>query len=205
MGIAAPIVQRGVAADHQISIVDERLSLELSVPQDVAMTRVVERSDDEACPSVPYLFADRLAIEAYSTTCDPSSRNPMNGRYGRYRSFDDVADPLDAVTVDTRLGPATLFTQEYTKCTNACRHAIEQVGIIALEDPQTRNTRRSSRAAAPRCRARSSARSSRHCAAPSTALDAPQLRGPAGGSAWMPSSSPVDWPISIRYPSGSRR
>src|SRR5690606_32207355 len=72
---------------------------ELSVPQDVAMTRVVERSDDEACPSVPYLFADRLAIEAYSTTCDPSSRNPMNGHYGRYRSFDDVADPIDAVTV----------------------------------------------------------------------------------------------------------
>lgn len=135
MGIAAPIVQRGVAADHQISIVDERLSLELSVPQDVAMPRVVERSDDEACPSVPYLFADRLAIEAYSTTCDPSSRNPMNGHHGRYRSFDDVADPLDAVTVDTRLGPATLFTQEYTECTNACRHAIEQVAIIALEDP----------------------------------------------------------------------
>lgn len=34
----------------------------------------------------------------------------------------------------TDLGPATLFVQEYTECTNFCRDLEEPIAIIALEE-----------------------------------------------------------------------
>lgn len=121
---------------QHITIKDDRLAVSITVPRDISMTGAYTRPE-APCDPVAWDFGRDLTIQMFSASCeipdDPSA--PLNGRHGVYRSIDDVADPIDATTVDTPLGTAQVFTQKYTECTNFCTDYDEHIAIIALESP----------------------------------------------------------------------
>jgi len=124
-------------SDHRrVSIVDETIAVELRVPDRLAITRVTADTSGEGCSTVRYSFGRTLAVESYSDECELSgSERVLNGHHGEYRTIDDVADPRGVEDVATDLGPAKLFEQEYTECTNYCREFEEPVAIVELDDP----------------------------------------------------------------------
>lgn len=122
--------------DRRVSIVDDTIAVELRVPDDLAITRVAANTSGDGCALVRYSFGQSLAVESYATECELSGADRiLNGHHGEYRTIDDVVDPRDVEVVATSLGPATLFVQDYTECTNFCRDFEEPVAIIELDDP----------------------------------------------------------------------
>ena len=134
-----PLLLKGqvwASDERRVSIVDAVIAVELRVPDRLAITHVSADTSGEGCTSVRYAFGQSLAVESYSDECDlGASDRILNGHHGEYRTIDDVSDPRDVEEVATDLGPATLFMQEYTECTNFCRDFEEPIAIIALEDP----------------------------------------------------------------------
>ena len=99
--------------------------------------------EDDVCDSASYRFDElpdvwgRLQVEAVPSDCDvsESSSSIGNGTHGTYRTIDDVPEPEDVASVDTALGEATVFTQEYFECTNSCDRWQEPVAIVTLDAP----------------------------------------------------------------------
>ncbi|MGI5246683.1 hypothetical protein [Dactylosporangium sp. CA-139066] len=94
------------------------------------------------CPgynTVAYLGSSRtIRLMAYATTCTVEDNERLiNGRHGVYRTTADI--PADrragAVTVQTELGGATVFTQPYSEYTNSTNHYTEPVAVITLAKP----------------------------------------------------------------------
>lgn len=137
--LLVPLLLKGqlwVSQDRRVTISDETLAVELRVPDRLAITRVSADTSGDGCSLVRYSFGQSLAIESYSTACElAESDRILNGHHGEYRTIDDVEDPRDIEEVATDLGPATLFVQEYTECTNYCRDFEEPVAIIELDEP----------------------------------------------------------------------
>ncbi|MGO2096622.1 MAG: hypothetical protein ACTH2J_05555 [Candidatus Microbacterium stercoravium] len=134
-----PLLLKGqlwASQDRRVTISDETLAVELRVPDRLAITRVSADTSGDGCSLVRYSFGQSLAIESYSTACElAESDRILNGHHGEYRTIDDVEDPRGIEEVATDLGPATLFVQEYTECTNYCRDFEEPVAIIELDEP----------------------------------------------------------------------
>ncbi|MFC0602615.1 hypothetical protein [Streptomyces palmae] len=63
---------------------------------------------------------------------------PPNGRHPHYRTAADIPADVDksARTVRTALGPARVFTQKYTVCTQDCRSYDEPFAVITLDKPE---------------------------------------------------------------------
>ncbi|KUJ67003.1 hypothetical protein ACZ90_31805 [Streptomyces albus subsp. albus] len=75
-----------------------------------------------------------------STSCQVDAevnRKPINGRHPSYRTTADIPAEVNksARTVRTALGPARVFTQEYTMCTQECRTYDEPFAVITLDKP----------------------------------------------------------------------
>lgn len=122
--------------DRRVSIVDDTIAVELRVPDDLAITRVSADTTGDGCSLVRYSFGQSLAVESYASECELSGADRiLNGHHGEYRTIDDVEDPHGVEEISTSLGPATLFVQDYTECTNYCRDFEEPVAIIELDDP----------------------------------------------------------------------
>lgn len=99
------------------------------------------RTPAASCPGLDGMVllspGKHLSFFAYSTSCDPDTSRPGNGRHGVYRTTADI--PADrragAVTFPTALGPATAFLQLYYECTNSCHDYTEPVAVITLDHP----------------------------------------------------------------------
>ncbi|MFF5229802.1 hypothetical protein [Dactylosporangium sp. NPDC000521] len=96
----------------------------------------------QGCPGVDtrmYLGGSRLVrFTAYATSCPlPSDTRRINGRHGVYRSTADIPADLraGATSIQTPLGEATAFTQDYSEYTNSSNHYREPVVVITLARP----------------------------------------------------------------------
>ncbi|HIV57742.1 MAG TPA: hypothetical protein H9902_07270, partial [Candidatus Stackebrandtia faecavium] len=90
------------------------------------------------CTSVQYILDNhRLVVNAYSKDCDlpRAPQQIYNGYHGMYRTLDDVPDPIDVEKIDTPLGEAEIFLQEYSEHTNFSREWEEPVAIITFDKP----------------------------------------------------------------------
>lgn len=80
-----------------------------------------------------------VELEVVPTDCEYDDRLG-NGFHGIYRTIADVAD-LDAddaddvEVVDTAVGPAEVFTQDYYECTNECNDYVDRIAIVTLDEP----------------------------------------------------------------------
>ncbi len=123
---------------HLLEVRGTHTGFDMDVPQDWAITDVW---DADVCGSVSYRIASRgrtrLVVEAVPTQCAEAAENTQigNGMHGVYRTIDDVPEPRDQKAVDTALGEATVFSQEYFECTNSCEDWNEPVAIITLAVP----------------------------------------------------------------------
>ncbi|MEV0563603.1 hypothetical protein [Dactylosporangium sp. NPDC050588] len=96
----------------------------------------------QGCPGVDTrvrLGDGRLVrFTAYATSCPlPSDTRRINGRHGVYRSTADIPADLraGATSIQTPLGEATAFTQDYSEYTNSANHYTEPVAVITLARP----------------------------------------------------------------------
>ncbi|GAA3651320.1 hypothetical protein [Microbacterium marinilacus] len=125
-----------VSSGRHVEISDPRFAIDLRVPDRLTITRVSARPDADGCATARYSFGSDLTLEAHSSACAGLEQGPRaNGSHGVYVSLEDVAEPREAAEVQTRLGPAQVFVQQYTECTNLCRDFEEPVAIISLDDP----------------------------------------------------------------------
>ena len=99
-------------------------------------------SGAQGCPGVDtrvYLGDSRLVrFTAYATSCPlPTDTRRINGRHGVYRSTADIPADLraGATSIQTPLGEATAFTQDYSEYTNSANHYREPVVVITLARP----------------------------------------------------------------------
>lgn len=78
-----------------------------------------------------------LTVQAVPTSCRDAATdgNIGNGHHGTFRTLGDVPEPMSVQSIETALGPATLFTQEYYECTNSCERWHEAWVIVDLTDP----------------------------------------------------------------------
>ncbi|MGI5184223.1 hypothetical protein ACQEVZ_49000 [Dactylosporangium sp. CA-152071] len=96
----------------------------------------------QGCPGVDtrvHLGDGRLVrFTAYATGCPlPDDPRRINGRHGVYRSTADIPADLraGATSIQTPLGEATAFTQDYSEYTNSANHYTEPVAVITLARP----------------------------------------------------------------------
>jgi len=135
----------GLADDcsHLVDVRGAHVHFTVRVPSTWGIADVRE---DAVCDSASYRFDDlpdgwgRLRVEAVPADCEVagSSSSIGNGTHGTYRTIDDVPEPEEAASVETALGEAVVFTQEYFECTNSCERWHEPVAIITLTDPVDR-------------------------------------------------------------------
>jgi hypothetical protein len=127
-----------------VRIADDRLRIEVELPDGFAITDIAPRSEVDSCPTQVYRLAaadhdlGRLELELVPADCELPGKDKqriLNGRHGVYRSIDDVPEPLDVARLGTELGPATVFTQKYVECTNGCNTFFEPVAIVKLDHP----------------------------------------------------------------------
>ncbi|MGW9208011.1 hypothetical protein ACWGR4_13585 [Embleya sp. NPDC055664] len=85
------------------------------------------------------LALDDVTIESNEVTCKAPGGPPGNGWHGLYRTAADVPPGAVTQTVQTPLGEAVLFTQEYYEATNSVRRWREPVAIVTLGNPRSRN------------------------------------------------------------------
>ncbi len=132
----------GLADDcsHVVEVRGSHVHFSMRVPETWGIGYARE---DAVCGSASYRFYElpddggRLRVEAVPTECDAASSSSSigNGSHGTYRTIDDVPEPEDVGSVETLLGDAVVFTQEYYECTNSCERWHEPVAIITLDDP----------------------------------------------------------------------
>lgn len=125
---------------QEIQVQDDRVAFAVTVPNRLSAIDDVSSDPDPECPVLQYDFgmtnAHRpLTILAVGTECDRGSDRLMNGNHGTYRTIEDVANPIDLEQMDTDLGPAQVFIQEYEEHTNVSRSFEEPVAIVTLDDP----------------------------------------------------------------------
>jgi hypothetical protein len=108
----------------------------------------VELHSDEACEGPGWraeqdgagIFGTLFTVASPATSCqiDPEvNADPTNGRHPAYRTADDIPPEVagTAIEVDTPLGPALVFSQTYTECTNACEDFDEPFVVVTLDEP----------------------------------------------------------------------
>ncbi|TVL90355.1 hypothetical protein CD790_22955 [Streptomyces sp. SAJ15] len=97
-----------------------------------------------ACRKAPWRAMDgdtpHLSWFSVPTDCEIDAQanlSPANGQHPRYRTVADIPPAVDrtARTVRTPLGPARVFTQRYTRCTQTCDHFDEPLAVITLDQP----------------------------------------------------------------------
>ncbi|WP_026928925.1 hypothetical protein [Glycomyces tenuis] len=125
--------------EHRISIDGEHLSVELTVPGDLAIDEVAAGPDggsDPDCRGVRYEFGSELTVEAFAADCAADApQQIMNGHHGTYRTLADVPEPVDTEEVATGAGPAQVFVQHYEEHTNFSDSWEEPVAVVTLDDP----------------------------------------------------------------------
>lgn len=130
-------------SEQRITLDDDHLSLSMNVPAGMGITSVTREGfgDEPQCATVQYRLGSELALESFASSCEAtdgeSSDNDTlrNGYHGKYRTMDDVTDPIDVTSVDTPLGPAHVFSQKYEEHTNLSRTWEEPAAIVELSDP----------------------------------------------------------------------
>ena len=132
----------GLADDcsHVVDVRGAHTHFSVRVPATWGIGSVTE---DAVCDSGSYRFEDlteareRLRVEAVPTDCEAAGSNSSigNGSHGTYRTIDDVPEPEEVASVQTPVGGAVVFTQEYYECTNSCERWDEPVAIITLDAP----------------------------------------------------------------------
>ncbi len=120
----------------RLSVVDDRIAFEIKVPSGTMITRFYSGARRE-CAIAEVDFSEHgLRAYAAARTCDiPARGRTGNGHHGLYRTIADVAAPKTVQRVETWLGPADVFSQDYYECTNACRNYTEPVAIVMLQQP----------------------------------------------------------------------
>ncbi|MEU6857594.1 hypothetical protein AB0B28_01770 [Glycomyces sp. NPDC046736] len=139
LALAIGLLGSSSDSPRRVVIDDEHVAVELRVPADIGISGVyanpAERADS-ACRVLVYNFGRQLTIEAVAADCvDEDDGRIINGRHGHYRTIDDVPAPLDVVEVDTGVGTAQVFLQEYAEYTNTSNEWEEPVAIVVLDDP----------------------------------------------------------------------
>lgn len=126
------------SSERTISIDTEHLAVELTVPGDLAITRVdvgpgwAHQFD---CRAIRYELG-RLTVEAFQADCEiDAAQQIINGWHGAYRTLDDVPEPVDVVDIATGAGPAEVFVQSYAEYTNSSNFWEEPVAIVTLDEP----------------------------------------------------------------------
>lgn len=112
------------------------IAFELRAP-DTAIKEESSRTE-AGCTSVQYIMDNhRLVVNAYSRDCDlpGTPQRVINGHHGMYRTLDNVSEPIDLEKIDTPLGDAEIFLQEYSEHTNFSREWKEPVAIITFDKP----------------------------------------------------------------------
>ena len=123
---------------HQLEVRGAHTAFDVDVPTGWAITEVI---DAGTCGAPTYVVSEgselRLVVQAVPTSCEAASENSEigNGHHGVYRTIDDVPKPQQVATVSTKLGSATVFTQDYYECTNSCHHWEEPVAIVTVGSP----------------------------------------------------------------------
>lgn len=126
------------AADAEtttITVADDYAAFTLDVPDGTAITTVDHRGEDRCDSAAYHLSGYGLEVEAVSAKCELDRQRVSNGRHGTYRTIDDVPEPKDVATLDTGIGPAEVFTQEYVEATNSTDSYEEPVAIVVFDDP----------------------------------------------------------------------
>jgi hypothetical protein len=131
---------------REMLIDDDRLAISITVPSELVLDSISTSTRVESCPMPTYALAGdsyngpQLWMELPPSDCrlgENDNARIGNGDHGVYRRLDDVGSALDVREVETGIGTATVFTQEYFECTNSCTTYLEPVAIIALDDPVT--------------------------------------------------------------------
>jgi hypothetical protein len=96
----------------------------------------VTDSEGSVC-AIPRYSLGTIEVELVPSSCDVEFREPGNGLHGAYRTITDVSDgdPVDLERIDTPVGMAEVFTQDYYECTNECIDYVDRVAIVTLDDP----------------------------------------------------------------------
>jgi hypothetical protein len=145
-GPAASEWCEGLADDcsHVVEVRGAHAHFSVRVP---ASWGIVDLREDAVCDSASYKLGElpggegRLRAEAVPAECEVAEANDTigNGTHGTYRTIEDVPEPQQVAQVETVLGEAVLFTQEYFECTNSCERWQEPVAIITLDEPVDRD------------------------------------------------------------------
>ena len=131
----------GFSDGRLITIDDEHVAVELTVPAGIGIDRISTNPDPDnlahpGCPTLGYKFGADLVIEAIPADCAiRSPQQVMNGRHGTYRKLADVPDPIDPRAVTTTIGSAQVFEQHYSEHTNVSSDWQEPVAIVTLDSP----------------------------------------------------------------------
>ncbi|MGI6878494.1 hypothetical protein [Microbacterium sp. gxy059] len=121
----------------RIAISDEHVGLEMRVPAGTGITRIETGPAEDGCVSVRYAMGRELTLEGYSPGCETGGDVRANGHHGRYRTIDDISDPIDPEEISLPAGEAVVFEQEYTEATNVSRSWEEPVVIVQLDRPRS--------------------------------------------------------------------
>lgn len=135
IGNALSVVLLHDAAEQTVASVtvsDQRVSFTVRSEGLLAATTT---EPENGCEVALYRLADKLSIYAVPRDCTIEQEQILNGRHGWYSTLDQVDDPLEATTVETRLGQAQVFGQKYTECTNSCSSSTDQIALIRLDRP----------------------------------------------------------------------
>ncbi len=120
----------------RLSVVDDRIAFEIKVPPGTMISGFYSGARRD-CQIAEIDFSDHgLRAYAAARTCESPARGRTgNGNHGTYRTIADVAAPKAVQRVDSWLGPADVFSQDYYECTNACRNYTEPVAVVMLQQP----------------------------------------------------------------------
>jgi len=127
----------GAGGWTRVTVEDDLVAFEMRVPSGTAISSIGVADDAEGCAMVTYRFNDYgLVVEAVSRSCEVrADRAIINGYHGIYRTVADVPHPQDMAIVDTNLGSAETFLQNYAEYTNLTSKWVEAVAIVSLAAP----------------------------------------------------------------------
>lgn len=123
----------------RITVDTDTLAFSLDVPEGMAIgtMRHDPRGTDGGIVAMSFAGGESLQIEAVPADCEVDNEEPLNGDHGTYRRIDDVVPaPENVDDVETGLGTAQLFSQDYRECTNECTDYTEAVAIVTLDEPR---------------------------------------------------------------------
>lgn len=130
----------GAMGTVTITVKDDYAAFSVDVPVGTGIDFVdhdsVNSGGELVCDHTGYGMNDHgLAVETVAMDCDLPDQRVMNGSHGLYRTLADVPKPRDVAEVDTGLGPAEVFVQDYSESTNFTTDYVEPVAIVTLDDP----------------------------------------------------------------------